>query len=188
MAEVVLFHHVHGLTEGVRAFADELRAVGHTVHTPDLFEGRVFDTLEEGMAFSRTVPVDDRAAAAVEGLPADLVYGGFSMGVVPAQRLASSSPGARGGLLFHSAIDPEWVGPWPEGTPAQIHAMEADEFFIEEGGDLEAAEAMVAAHERVELFLYPGESHLFADSSLAAYDADATALLMQRVLAFLDAL
>ncbi|MFA6300202.1 MAG: dienelactone hydrolase, partial [Nocardioides sp.] len=93
MADVVLFHHVHGLTEGVHAFADELRAAGHTVHTPDLFEGRVFDTIEEGMAFSRTVPVDDRAAAAAEGLPAALVYGGFSMGVVPAQTLASSRPG-----------------------------------------------------------------------------------------------
>ncbi|MFA6575225.1 MAG: dienelactone hydrolase, partial [Nocardioides sp.] len=117
MADVVLFHHVHGLTEGVHAFADELRAAGHTVHTPDLFEGRVFDTLEEGMAFSKTVPVGDRAAAAVEGLPAALVYGGFSMGVVPAQTLASSRPGARGGLLLHSAIDPQWVGPWPDGVP-----------------------------------------------------------------------
>ncbi|GEP32713.1 dienelactone hydrolase [Nocardioides szechwanensis] len=188
MADVVLFHHVHGLTTGVQEFADELRAAGHTVHTPDLFEGQVFDTLEEGMAFSRTVPVDDRAAAAVEGLPAELVYGGFSMGVMCAQTLASSRPGAVGGLLLHSAIDPQWVGPWPDGVPAQIHAMEADPFFIEEDGDLAAAEAMVAAHDGVELFLYPGDEHLFTDSSLAAFDADATALVMQRALAFLGGL
>ncbi|MDO9495233.1 MAG: dienelactone hydrolase family protein [Nocardioides sp.] len=188
MADVVLFHHVHGLTTGVQAFADELRAAGHTVHTPDLFEGQVFDTLEEGMAFSRTVPVDDRASAAVEDLPAELVYGGFSMGVMCAQTLASSRPGVRGGLLLHSAIDPQWVGPWPDGAPAQIHAKEADPFFIEEDGDLAAAEAMVAAHDGVELFLYPGDEHLFTDSSLAAYDADATALVMKRVLTFLDGL
>lgn len=188
MAEVVLFHHVHGLTTGVEAFADALRAGGHTVHTPDLFEGTVLDTIEEGMAFSRTVPVDERAAAAVEGLPAELVYGGFSVGVMCAQTLASSRPGARGGLLLHSAIDPQWVGPWPDGVPAQIHAMDADPFFIEEDGDLAAAEAMVAAHDGVELFLYPGDEHLFTDSSLAAYDADATALVLKRALTFLDGL
>ena len=187
MAEVVLFHHVQGLTEGVRAFADRLRAAGHTVHTPDLFDGRTFDTIEEGMAFSKTVSVDDRAAAAVEGLPAELVYGGFSMGVMCAQTLAAQRPGAEGGLLLHSAIDPQWVGPWPDGVPAQIHAADADPFFVDDG-DLEAAEAMVAAHEGVELFLYPGDQHLFTDSSLAAYDADATALVMTRVLGFLDAL
>ena len=190
MAEVVLFHHVHGLTEGVRAFADQLRAGGHTVHTPDLFEGRTFDTIEEGIAFSRALgdELDDRAAAAVESLPAELVYGGFSMGVMCAQTLASRRPGAVGGLLLHSAIDPQWVGPWPDGVPAQIHAMDADPFFVEEDGDLAAAEAMVAAHERVELFLYPGDDHLFTDSSLAAYDAEATALVVTRALAFLDAL
>lgn len=187
MAEVVLFHHVHGLTKGVQAFADELRAAGHTVHTPDLFDGQVFDTIEAGMAFSKTVPVDDRAAAAVEGLPPELVYGGFSMGVMCAQTLASSRPGARGGLLLHSAIDPQWVGPWPDGVPAQIHAMDADPFFVDDG-DLEAAEAMVAAHDRVELFLYPGDEHLFTDSSLAAYDAEATALVTSRAVTFLDGL
>jgi len=188
MADIVLFHHVHGLTTGVEAFADALRAGGHTVHIPDLFDGRVFETLEEGMAFSKTVPVDERAAAAVEGLPAELVYGGFSLGVMCAQTLASSRPGAVGGLLLHSAIDPQWVGPWPDGVPAQIHAMEQDEFFIEEDGDLAAAEAMVKAHEGVELFLYPGDQHLFTDSSLAAYDAEATALVLSRALAFLDGL
>jgi dienelactone hydrolase len=187
MAEVVLFHHVCGLTPGVQAFAEGLRAGGHTVHTPDLFGGRTFDTIEEGMAFSKTVPVDERAAAAVEGLPAELVYGGFSMGVMCAQTLASSRPGARGGLLLHSAIDPQWVGPWPDGVPAQIHAMDADPFFVDDG-DLEAARAMVAAHEGVELFLYPGDGHLFTDSSLAAYDAEATALVTSRALAFLDGL
>jgi len=191
MADVVLFHHVCGATPGVHAFADGLRAGGHTVHVPDLFEGRVFDDFEEGLAFARTVPdevVMARATSAIEDLPAELVYGGFSLGVMCAQTLASQRPGAAGGLLLHSAIDPQWVGPWPDGVPAQIHAMEADPFFIEEGGDLEAAEAMVKAHDGVELFLYPGDGHLFTDSSLAEYDEEATALVTSRVLSFLDGL
>jgi esterase/lipase len=39
MAEVMLFHHAMGQTEGFTALADELRQAGHTVHTPDLFGG-----------------------------------------------------------------------------------------------------------------------------------------------------
>ncbi len=49
MTEIVLFHHAQGLTPGIDAFADELRRAGHTVHTPDLYDGHTFDTLEEGL-------------------------------------------------------------------------------------------------------------------------------------------
>ena len=55
MAEVLLFHHAQGLTPGVRAFADELRAAGHTVHTPDLFDGRTFDSIDEGVAHAKEI-------------------------------------------------------------------------------------------------------------------------------------
>src|SRR5256885_6654682 len=125
MAEVVLFHHVHGLTPGIVAFADELRAAGHTVHTPDLYEGRTFDTLEEGVAHAGEIgfgEVLERGVRAVEGLPAELVYGGFSLGVMPAQELAQTRPGARGALLFHSCLPVSEVGTaWPDGGPGQIH-------------------------------------------------------------------
>ena len=103
MAEVLLFHHAQGLTSGVVAFADDLRAAGHTVHTPDLYAGRTFQTLEEGVAHARELGFDNVTAAGVQaadGLPADLVYGGFSLGVAPAQQLAQTRPGARGALLF----------------------------------------------------------------------------------------
>jgi dienelactone hydrolase len=189
MAEVAIFHHAQGLTPGVVAFADELRRAGHTVHTPDLFEGHTFGTVEEGVAHAKEVgfgEVMERGLRAVEGLPAGLVYAGFSLGVLPAQRLTQTRTGARGALLFHACLPVSEFGPsWPEGVPVQVHAMDADPFFVDDG-DIDAARALVGEAEDAELFLYPGDRHLFTDGSLPSYDADASALLRQRVLAFLD--
>ena len=189
MTDVVLYHHVQGLTEGVRAFAEELRRAGHTVHTPDLFEGRTFDSLEEGMAYAREAgfgALAERGVAAADGLGDELVYAGFSFGVMPAQRLAQTRPGARGALLLCGCLPASEFGDgWPAGVPVQVHGKEGDEFFDE---DLAAARELVASADDGELFLYPGNEHLFADSSLPAYDAAAAALLTERVVAFLGAL
>ena len=187
MTDVVLYHHVQGLTEGVRSFADRLRDEGHTVHTPDVFGGRTFDTIEEGMAFAGEAgfgALMERGVAAAEGIGPGVVYAGFSFGVMAAQQLAQTRPGARGAVFVDSCLPVSEFGEaWPEGVPAQIHGKEADPFFAE---DLPAARALVDSTERAELFLYPGDGHLFADSSLPAYDAAAAALLTERVLAFLD--
>jgi dienelactone hydrolase len=188
MAEVVLFHHAHGLTSGVRDFAERLRQAGHTAHVPDLYEGQVFDTLEEGMAYAREAGFDsilERGQLAAEGLTSELVYAGFSLGVMPAQMLAQSRPGAKGALLFHACFPTsEFGGAWPQGVPVQIHGMDGDKFFVEEG-DLDAARALVATTTDAELFLYPGKQHLFADNSLPSYDEPAASLLTERVLRFL---
>ena len=190
MAEVLLFHHAQGLTPGVRALADDLRAAGHTVHTPDLFDGRTFGSIDEGMAFIKGVGMDEmteRGVRLADDLPAELVYAGFSFGEMIAQKLAQTRPGAKGALLFYSAIpiSGEWAfGPWPDGVPVQIHGMDNDPIFVGEG-DVDAAREIVAEVEDAELFLYPGDQHYFADSSLPSYDADATALLTRRVLEFL---
>ncbi len=188
MTEVVLFHHVQGLTPGVLAFAEDLRRAGHTVHTPDTFDGRTFDSIEEGQNFAREIgfgEVAERGVRAVEALPAELVYAGFSLGVMSAQELAQTRPGARGALLFHSCLPTSEFGSgWPDGVPVQIHGMDADPFFAEEG-DIDAARALVEEAESAELFVYPGDQHLFADSSLSSYDSDAAALLTERVLDFL---
>lgn len=189
MAEVVLFHHAQGLTPGVVAFADELRRAGHIVHTPDLFEGRTFGTIDEGMRHAEEIGFPDevirRGVQAVEGLPAGLVYAGFSLGVLPAQMLAQTRPGARGALLFYSCVPVSAFGSaWPDGVPVQVHGMDADPIFVGEG-DIDAARELVEQAKDAELFLYPGDQHYFADSSLASYDPDATALLVQRALDFL---
>jgi dienelactone hydrolase len=190
MAEVLLFHHAQGLTPGVHAFADALRAAGHTVHTPDMFDGRTFGSIDEGMAFVQTSGFEDileRSERVADDLSSDLVYAGFSLGEMAAQKLAQTRPGARGALLFYSCIpiSGDWAfGRWPDGVPVQIHGMDADPIFVGEG-DITAAREIVEKVEDAELFLYPGDQHYFADNSLASYDAAATALLTQRVLDFL---
>jgi len=189
MADIVLFHHAQGLTPGVVAFADELRRAGHTVHTPDLYDGRTFTTIEEGVAYAKKIgfgEVIERGVRAVEGKPAELVYAGFSMGVLPAQKLAQNRAGARGALLLYACVPvSEFGSHWPDGVPVQVHAMDADPFFVEDG-DIDAARALVEEAEDAELFLYPGNQHLFADSSLPSYNEDAAILLRQRVLSFLS--
>ena len=189
MTDVLLFHHAQGLTDGVRDFADQLRAAGHHVTLPDLYDGATLETLDDGMGHVKQVGFDtilERGRRAAKGLPAEIVYAGLSLGVMPAQMLAQTRPGAQGALLFHSCVPPsEFGSPWPEGVPVQIHAMDADELFVAEG-DLDAARELVETTEGAELFLYPGDRHLFADASLPAYDEDAATLLKQHVVGFLD--
>ena len=193
MAEVVLFHHVQGLTDGVRAFADQLRAGGHTVHTPDLFDGQLPATIDDGIALVGSIgdeTIDERVGRAIAGLPDGLVYAGFSFGGGVAQRLAQTRPGARGALLYESFVSltaPWAFGPWPDGLTAQVHGMERDPFFALEG-DLDAARELAekVGADRVEVFVYPGDKHLFTDSSLPSYDADATGEVLARSREFLD--
>lgn len=191
MAEVLFFHHVQGRTPGVAALADALRAGGHTVHTPDLFDGRVLASIEEGIGHAdgldraRVDAEVDRIAAA---LPPELVYAGISWGGAQAQRLAQTRAGARGAVLLESFVPlsaPWSFGPWPARVPVQVHGKAADPFFAGEG-DLEGAQQLVASGVAgAELYVYPGGQHLFCDSSLASYDAAATGLLTRRVLDFL---
>jgi dienelactone hydrolase len=193
MAEVVLFHHVQGLTGGVRALAEQLRAGGHTVHAPDLFDGELPATVEDGIALTRRLgddTLEERVARVVADLPEAVVYAGISWGAATAQRLAQTRPGARGALLYEACVPltGEWAfGPWPDGVPVQVHGMDQDPFFALEG-DIDAARELVetVGPELGELFVYPGDRHLFTDSSLPSYDEKAAGLVVQRSRALLD--
>jgi dienelactone hydrolase len=187
MTEIVLFHHAQGLTPGVTALAERFRAAGHTVHTPDVYDGRTFDDLESGMANAREVGFQklfDDAVEAADGLPADVVYVGISLGVMPAQSLAQNKPGARAAILIGSAVPPEEFGSWPQGVPLQIHGTEGDPIFVGEG-DIDAARQLVA-EVGAELFLYPGDGHLFVDNSLSDYDEAAAEKAIERMLELLS--
>ena len=182
MAEVVVFHHSLGLTDSVRRFADTLCGGGHTVHTPDVYDGRTFDTIEEGMAHAEELGfpmgIVERGRAAAAELPADAFYVGFSLGVMIAQSLAQTKPGARGAVLVYAALPlgewgENWPAEWPDGVPLQIHMTEGDE-------DEEIARALVEAVPGAQLFSYPGPEHMFAEQ-----DEQAASLLTQRVLRFL---
>lgn len=187
MARVLLFHHAQGQTSGFRAFADELRRAGHEVHTPDLFGGRTFPSIAQGMSYVEQIGFEEiieRGVRTADGLSNELVYAGFSLGVLPAQKLAQTRAGTRGALLFYSCVAASAFGSWPAGVPVQIHGMDADPIFAGEG-DLEAARKLVATTDRAELFLYPGTQHYFADSSLPSFVPEAAALMTRRVLEFL---
>src|SRR5438046_1297223 len=181
MTEILLFHHAQGQTRGFLAFADELRAAGHVVHAPDLYDGKTFTDLNARVGYAQEVgfaTMGERGRLAADGLPNELVYAGFSLGALPAQMLAQTRPGSKGALLFHAAFPAsEFGGSWPPEVPLQIHMMEDDPWSAE---DLPAARELVGKVQGAELFLYPADRHLFADSSLLDYDDAAATLLNQR--------
>jgi dienelactone hydrolase len=189
MADVVVFHHAQGLTDGVRAFADRLREGGHRVTVPDLYDGVTFGTLADGVAHAGEVGFDvitDRGVAAVADLPDAQVYAGFSLGVLPAQKLAQTRPGALGALLFSAAVPVSMLGPsWPADVALQMHLAEADPWGEE---DRPVAEELARDVLDAELYLYPGSAHLFFDESLGEYAPALTAQVLERSLAFLDRL
>lgn len=179
MSDVILFHHAQGLTPGVQAFADELRAAGHRVTVPDLYEGATFSALEEGVAHAQRIGMDEiirRGVAAAADLPAAAVYAGFSLGVMPAQRLAQTRPGALGALLYHDAVAAStFGGAWPDRVALQVHVSEHDPW-----SEPDVVQALVQAVPDAELYRYPGSAHLFTDASLSEYDEAATRLVLQR--------
>lgn len=180
--DIVVFHHAQGLTPGIEAFADALRSEGHRVIAPDLYDGSTFDSLDAGVAHAESLGFDtiiERGMAAAAEVSSDAVYVGFSLGVMPAQRLAQTRPGARGAILLHASVPLEYFGPWPEHVRLQLHVMEGDV-----RGDVDVARELASTIPRAELHLYAGDAHLFTDSSLGEFDADAARLVMNRVLAF----
>jgi dienelactone hydrolase len=137
------------------AHVDDLRTAGHIVHTPDLFDGHTFQSIDEGLAYISKIGFDEmreRGVRVADKLPPDLVCAGFSFGVLPAQKLAQTRPGARGAVLFYSGlpISGEWAfGPWSDGVAVQIHGMDNDPIFVGEG-DIDAAREIVENCERSE--------------------------------------
>lgn len=194
MSTFVVFHHALGLTVGVASFAEQLRAAGHRVITPDLFGGEHFDTIEAGVAHATSigfgeliergvVAFDDAVGRSDDSDDENVVVVGFSLGVLPAQRLAQTDPRVTAAALCHSCVPVEEFGEvWPTDVGVQIHAMEADPYFLDDG-DMDAALELVGSVCDAELYLYPGDLHLFADASLPSHDPAAAAELLERVAA-----
>jgi dienelactone hydrolase len=194
MAEVVLFHSVLGLRPGVKYAADRLRADGHTVHTPDYFDGEVFDDLDEGMRKEEALgfrEIASRARESVSGLPEGLVYCGFSLGAVHAEVLAASRPGALGVVLMAGAVPVEaleeyfGIERWPEGVAVQVHYAADDPWVEAEEEVVPLGEAVRRAGAPFEAHSYPGSGHLFFDPGRPEYDRASSEEMWERVLAFL---
>ena len=143
--------------------------------------------MDEGLAYARQVgfaEVLERGVRTADRLPAEVVYTGFSLGVMPAQQLAQTRAGARGAVLLEACVPPSEFGTLAGGRAGAGPRHGRDPFFAGEG-DIDAARALVKEAEDGELFVYPGDQHLFTDNSLPTYDADAAALVTERVLDFL---
>lgn len=185
MIDVLLFHHAQGLTPGVHEFADQLRMDGHDVRTPDLYAGTTFDTLDEGVAHAEQTGFDvltARGVAAADELTGSFVTVGFSLGVLPAQKLAQTASGALGTVLCHAAVPLSTFSPeWPGGVALQLHTAKGDEW-----GDFDDAQELAIEVPDAELFAYDTTDHLVADSSLASYDARIAAQILEHTLTFLD--
>ena len=174
MAEVVLYHHIQGLTEGVRSFAAELRRAGHTVHTPDLFDGRTFATMDEAFAVVQEAgdALDAKADGAVHALPERLVYAGISWGVGAAQRLAQTRAGARGALLYEACFPiTRRVRLWPMAQrPSCSDPRQGGRRVLRTRGRHRRCPRTGrhrSAPTRPNCCVYPGDEHLFVDSSLS---------------------
>lgn len=185
MADIMLFHHAQGLTDGVRAFAARLEAHGHCVFLPDLYDGANYNTLDEGVEHAERVGLDEltaRGVAAAEDLPPASVFAGFSLGALPAQKLAQLRPGALGAVLYHGGVPADTFGTaWPAAVALQIHLAEDDEW-----SELDVAQTLARAAPRGELYVYPGSAHLITDSSLDEYDPETTDLILHRTITFLE--
>ena len=188
--EVVVYHSAYGLRPAVVDFADTLRAAGHIVHTPDLYDGEVFSDREDAIRKIQELGFDgllDRAVSAVAHLPAGVVYAGFSNGGACAELLAATRPGARGAVLVHAPLmvrDLGWTV-WPAHVPVQAHFADKDPIRSQPVIDALAAKVRQSGA-TFELFDYDAPGHLFADPAFPAYNRDAADLLKKRVLAFLD--
>ncbi|MEV0307719.1 dienelactone hydrolase family protein [Nonomuraea fuscirosea] len=175
MARILLLHSMYGLRPAVHQAADRLRAAGHTVHVPDLYDGRVVDTAEEGIAIKDEIGRDEllkRAVAAAAPLSADgLVYAGFSLGAAIAQNLALGDEQSRGLLLMHGTSDMA-EGVSADDLPVQLHVADPDTY--EPVDWLNAWYLrMRQARADVEVFRYPGAGHLFTDPDLPDHDPEA---------------
>jgi dienelactone hydrolase len=187
MTDVVLFHHAQGLTDGVRAFATRLEAHGHRVSLPDLYDGATYDTLQEGVAHAERVGLDDitaRGVVAAEDMASATVFAGFSLGALPAQKLAQTRSGALGAVLYHGGVPADTFGvAWPAAVALQLHLAEDDEW-----SELDVVQDLARTAPAGELYVYSGSAHLITDSSLGEYDPEATDLILQRTNTFLQRL
>ncbi|MFF2654669.1 dienelactone hydrolase family protein [Streptomyces sp. NPDC058045] len=188
--DIMLFHSTFGLRPAVHAAADRLRAAGHEVHTPDLFDGRTCESVEEGMelrdGLGREELLRRAVLAAAPYSERGLVYAGFSFGASVAQTLALGDAEARGLLLIHGTSDIADSAS-ADGLPVQLHVAEPDPF---ETDDWLSAWylRMSRAGADVEVYRYPGAGHLYTDPDLPDYDAEAAESTWRTALGFLDSL
>lgn len=186
MSHILFFHSAVGLDDGVHAMAQTLRDAGHTVTTPDYYDGRTFDTAEQGIAYRDEVgfrTLVDRVNEAIEDIEGPVVAAGISLGSAMAQRLGKKDPRVRAALLLHAGGEAKPVD-WPTDCALQMHYSVNDP-WIDEGMPEHLLRSAARAGARTEHYLYPGASHLFADPTKPDYVKESADLMWDRVLGLL---
>lgn len=188
MTTIALFHSATGLRPAIHDFAEQLRDAGHRVHTPDLFDGRIFDDVAEGAAHRDSIGIPtliERALAAVEALPQQVAYIGYSMGAGPAQLLAATRPGALGAVLVQGGLTVADLGlaAWPANVDVQLHVGRTDAWFDRDEATRVAASLPATA---LELYEYDTDKHVFDDHGLKdSYDPILASALHRSILDWL---
>jgi dienelactone hydrolase len=185
--EIVIFHSALGLRPGLLGWAEQLRASGFTVHTPDLYDGEYFQDASGAIAKIQELGFDwilARSLAAVSALPNDLIYMGFSNGGACAELAAATRPGARAAILVGAPLPIRDLGwkLWPR-IPIQIHFGDQDRLRRQQVIDA-LAQRVNESGATVEQHDYPGAAHHFADCDHADFNPEASALLLRRVQEF----
>lgn len=187
MSDILLLHSALGLRPAVTQFAELLRAGGHTVHTPDFYDGALFEASAEGLAHRDEVGARElfgRVQSGLETVPDDAVLAGFSLGAAFAQRLAGDRPQALAIVLMHSVAAPR--GDWRR-QPVQVHRYESDP-FIEQDDVRDLQSAVQSSGAIFEDVVVPGRGHLFTDLDTPDGNRAARDAAAQRVLDLLDGL
>ncbi|WP_232661463.1 dienelactone hydrolase family protein [Pseudonocardia sp. TRM90224] len=186
---VALFHSVFGLRGVELAAAERLRAAGHQVVVPDLFDGVTnpgdFDAAFDHLDRIGWSTVLERAHDALADAPAETVLGGLSMGAALVGDIWPARLDAAGAFYLHAA--PPVPAGIRTGTPVQLHFGAGDPFVpperlarFRESAERNGAYATVREYE--------GVGHFFTDETLPDHDADAATSTWRDVLGMLDLL
>lgn len=193
---VLVLHAWWGLNDTIKAFCAQLAAAGFVAFAPDLYHGKVADTIADAEAFGKALDANHLQAkaeiaeatrflskrAGQDGRGLAVI--GFSLGAYYALDLAAADPEhIHSVVLFYGTGDDDFSS----SRAAYLgHFAENDEFEPQSNVD-ELEESLRRAGRPVTFYRYPGTGHWFFEPDrLQAYDREAASLAWDRTLAFLN--
>jgi carboxymethylenebutenolidase len=186
---ILVLHAWWGLNPFFKEVCDQLAAQGFTALAPDLYQGRIANTIDEAQALLENrdsqfmgdivKAAKDHLAALHAGRPMGVI--GFSMGASWALVLAASEPDIAAAVLFYGSDGVDF-----SKTKAKILGHFAQEDDWEPLDGIKAMEMdMKAAGLDVTIHTYPKAGHWFVENDRPEYDAASALLAWSRTFEFL---